>query len=98
MSHAALRGLAFAVGGLLATAAVLLAFAGAGGIAFGLAFWAVLLVVGLLIERWRYKPFDGQRLGPEWVATDERFVDPETGKLVTVYYQPATGERRYVAP
>ena len=97
MNRSVLLGLAFAVVGLLATAAVLLAFAGAGGIAFGLAFWAVLLVIGLLIERWRYKPFDKQRLGPEWVATDERFVDPETGKLVTVYYHPASGERRYVA-
>ena len=29
--------------------------------------------------------------------TDERFVDPETGHLVTVWYDPATGERRYVA-
>ena len=24
-------------------------------------------------------------------------LDPESGKLVTVFYQPATGERRYVA-
>ena len=28
--------------------------------------------------------------------TDERFVDPETGALVTVWYDPATGERRYI--
>ena len=51
-----------------------------------------------MFERWRYKPLTDARLGPDWVATDERFVDPETGKLVTVYYHPATGERRYVAP
>ena len=59
--------------------------------------WGVILIIGLLIERWRYKPLAGQRPGPEWTATDERFVDPETGKLVTVYYHPASGERRYVA-
>ena len=29
--------------------------------------------------------------------TDERFVDPETGHLVTVWFDPITGERRYVA-
>jgi hypothetical protein len=55
------------------------------------------LVVGLMIERWRYKPLAERSPGPDWTATDERFVDPETGKLVTVYYHPPSGERRYVA-
>jgi hypothetical protein len=59
--------------------------------------WGLVLIIGLLFERWRYKPLTGARLGPGWVATDERFVDPETGKLVTVYFHAATGERRYVA-
>jgi hypothetical protein len=31
------------------------------------------------------------------VSTNERFIDPESGKTVTVFYQPFTGERRYVA-
>jgi hypothetical protein len=31
-----------------------------------------------------------------WRATDERFIDPETGRLVTVWFDPASGERRYV--
>jgi hypothetical protein len=97
VSRSALRGAVYAAGGLLAAAAALLAFAGCGAIAFWVAVWAVLLVVGLLIERWRYKPLTASRLGPEWVATGERFVDPETGKLVTVYFHPATGDRRYVA-
>ncbi len=51
----------------------------------------------MLIERWRYKPLAGRPPGPDWQRTDERFVDPETGKLVTVYFHPATGERRYIA-
>lgn len=34
--------------------------------------------------------------GP-WRPTDERFVDPETGRMVTVWYDPVTGDRRYVA-
>ena len=50
-----------------------------------------------MIERWRYKPLADRSPGPDWAATGERFVDPETGKLVTVYYHPANGERRYVA-
>ncbi len=57
----------------------------------------LVLIIGPLIERWRYKPLAEQRPGPDWTATDERFVDPETGRLVTVYYHPASGERRYVA-
>ena len=43
------------------------------------------------------EPVTGGPPGAGWVATKERFVDPESGKLVTVFYQPATGERRYVA-
>ena len=39
----------------------------------------------------------GERpLERHWRATDERFVDPETGKLVTVWFDPQSGERRYV--
>lgn len=35
--------------------------------------------------------------GGGWRATEERFVDPESGELVTVWFDPETGERRYVA-
>jgi hypothetical protein len=52
---------------------------------------------GLLVERWRYKPVTIHRPGPDWVPTNERFIDPESGETVTVFYQPSTGERRYVA-
>ena len=84
--------------GALLLAAVFLAMAGVVGPAIYAGSFGALLFVGLVFERWRYKPLTGDRLGPDWVATDERFIDPETGKLVTVYYHPATGERRYVAP
>lgn len=57
----------------------------------------LVLVFGLLLEQWRYKPLTSRHPGPDWVETDERFVDPETGKLVTVFYKRATGERRYVS-
>jgi hypothetical protein len=62
-----------------------------------LGLWGAILAGGLLVERWRYqRPADG-RPGHEWKATSERFVDPESGQLVTVFFNPATGERRYVA-
>ena len=59
--------------------------------------WMVLggvLLVALLFERWRRAP--PRDPGP-WDATDERFVDPASGKLVTVHVNRRTGERRYDA-
>ena len=62
----------------------------------------VLLIVGglvaitALLER-TYGAPSRRPAGGDWRPTDERFVDPETGKLVTVWFEPATGERRYVA-
>ncbi|MGH7030733.1 MAG: hypothetical protein ACREE9_21280 [Stellaceae bacterium] len=67
------------------------------GAVWRLALPGLVLLAAALVERWRYKRLAGSRPGPGWVATGERFVDPETGKLVTVYYRPSTGERRYVA-
>jgi hypothetical protein len=92
-----MRAVVYGIGISLAAGAVMLALAAFISAAVCLAIWGVLLIVGLLIERWRYKPLSGPRPGPDWIATDERFIDPESGKLVTVYYQPATGERRYIA-
>ena len=85
------------IGGVLAAAALALAALRCFPPAGLLALWAAILLVGLLIERWRYKPLADRSPGPDWQRTDERFVDPETGKLVTVYFHPATGERRYIA-
>jgi hypothetical protein len=62
-----------------------------------LALWGAILAGGVLIERWRYQRLADNHPGRDWQATPERFVDPETGRLVTVFFNPATGERRYVA-
>src|ERR1700730_17287966 len=62
-----------------------------------LALWGAILAGGVLVERWRYQLLADNRPGRDWVATPERFVDPETGRLVTVFFNPTTGERRYVA-
>jgi hypothetical protein len=55
-----------------------------------------LLVVGTAFERWRYRAND-TRPANGWEPTGERFEDPETGKPVQVYYNPQSGERRYVS-
>jgi hypothetical protein len=62
-----------------------------------LIFGGLLLVVGLAIERWRYKPLLRGGLDPRWQDTGERFVDPGSGQLTAVYFDPQRGERHYVA-
>jgi hypothetical protein len=73
----------------------------------GTALWAttgnpVIFIIGALavltsiVERTYGAPSrapSGSALRP----TDERFIDPETGRLVTVWFDARTGERRYVA-
>ena len=63
-------------------------------------FGALLLLAAMVFERWRYSSEDPSLRSGEWQATEERFVDPETGRLMQVLYNPRTGERRYevVAP
>lgn len=61
-----------------------------GGIAFVVLIW-------LLFRKGGYKrtPLDASP-GPEWVKTDERFVDPTSGETLVVWFHPASGERVYV--
>jgi hypothetical protein len=73
---------------------VLLLFREPGGV--GPLIGGLLLLVGVLFERVIYKPVEAGRPGPGWVKTAERFISDATGKPVTVYVEPATGERRYV--
>ena len=54
-----------------------------------------LLVLGTVFERWRYKWLNTAQHA-KGAPTGERFHDPVSGKLVEVYYDPATGERSYV--
>jgi hypothetical protein len=61
-----------------------------------LLFGGLLLVVGLAIERWRYKPLLQTGPDPSWKDTGERFVDPGSGQLTAVYFDPKRGERHYI--
>jgi len=57
----------------------------------------LLLVIGTIFERVRYKPVaPAPPLGPGWVETEEKFRDPATDRWVQLYFKPETGERSYV--
>ena len=55
-----------------------------------------MLTAGILCERARYKLHAARPPGAGWQSTAERFVDPDSGKMLTVYFRPADGERMYV--
>ncbi len=91
-----LRGVLLGLGGLCLAC-------GLAGLLFGVlspmamfGFWGAALVLLILCERVIYKRVVPARPGPGWQRTAERFVDDRTGKPVTVYIEPATGERAYV--
>ena len=82
--------------GAVALAGAVLLFAGLrapGAYALGL---GVIIVLGTVFERWRYRTNE-VRPGARWEPTGERFEDPQTGKTVQVLYDPQSGERRYMS-
>ena len=64
--------------------------------AYTLLIWGTILLAAIVYERFRYKPLELTAPSNGWQRTTERFVDPDSGKTVTVYLQPGTGERQYV--
>ncbi|HEX3991252.1 MAG TPA: hypothetical protein VHX39_08775 [Acetobacteraceae bacterium] len=88
------RAVLFTIGVALLIAASAAAFAGWPVIPA--AVLGAIMTLGLLFERYVYKPIRQERPGPEWEQTTERFIDPSSGRSVTVYFDPRTGERRYV--
>jgi hypothetical protein len=64
-----------------------------------LAAWPMLLAAGLFVagtvfERFYYRGSDA--LDGDWQPTSEKFLDEESGRPVTVWFNPKTGARRYV--
>ena len=92
-----LRAFLIVVGALLLIGGAVLGAICSVGPMLRLALPGLLLIGAALFEQWRYKRLQEDRPGPNWIATDERFIDPESGRNVTVYYDSRTGERRYVA-
>lgn len=90
-----LRRLLLALGLLALLVAVVCLLQGRTDAALWLAINGAVLTLGVLFERWRYRQTEtGSE--PRFVATGERFVDPESGALIEVRYDAASGERRYV--
>jgi hypothetical protein len=58
------------------------------------AFFGVMILASIFFER-RYR--SERKNGKTWQTTGERFIDPTTGKLTEVTFDPATGQRSYVA-
>jgi hypothetical protein len=61
--------------------------------ALELAVFGILILVGTFFEK-HYR--ERRAAGSGFEKTDERFVDPTTGKLIEVHYDPSTGRRAYV--
>ena len=59
-----------------------------------LAIWGGAIAAAVWVERWRYRTREAPQ-GGDWQTTEERFIDPETGQPMQVFYNPRTGERRY---
>jgi len=57
---------------------------------------AALFVAGTIFEQVRYRGEKSWRTGGRWRVTPEIFRDDISGVLVTVWFNEATGERRYV--
>ncbi|HVI05474.1 MAG TPA: hypothetical protein VM711_05210 [Sphingomicrobium sp.] len=86
------RALAFGLGGFILVCGVLFWNSGSSPV-FPILGALVLLTAVLepIYGRASTRP-----LGGNWRPTDEKFVDPNSGKVVTVWFDPASGERRYV--
>jgi hypothetical protein len=89
-----LRAVLFAIGLVLLGAGSAAALAG--WPAIPLAAFGAILTLALLFDRYVYKPIRQEPPGTGWEQTAERFIDPESRQSVTVYFNPRTGERRYV--
>ena len=81
----------------LVAAAIGSSLAGCGlGTALRLGLPGIVLAAAMLVERWRYRPPAAPKAEPGWTATGERFIDPETSRILEVWWRPETGERRYM--
>jgi hypothetical protein len=81
---------------LLATGVLGLTFGGGSPMLAPLIFGALLLI-GTVFEP-HYKHNEPAPPSDGFAPTGERFHDPNKNQTVEVWYNPATGERRYIAP
>jgi hypothetical protein len=95
-----LRGAVLAAGVLMLLAGLAIALVWPVGA--GVSLWLLVVggsvTAGTILERVIYKPLLREKPGAGWVKTAERFIDPDTGQPVDVFYNSATGARQYVVP
>lgn len=88
---------ALALAAALAIGAALLYQSGpdkGGPMVYMLGLQSALILIGTLFEA-RYRGRKSARRG-QWEATGERELDHETGTVIEVWFDPVSGERRYV--
>ena len=110
------RLLVLAFGATMLVAGLATIAVGATG-SFVIGIWLVgfglVLIVGTLLERARYRSDasdrsgtqtgpgggepQGTRLEPRFGRTEEVFIDPTSGRRMRVWTDPSSGERRYIA-
>ena len=90
-----LRASVLLLGVALLAGACVVAALGPWPVALELGGFGVLIVIGTALERRIYRGIETPPPGPEWQRTTERFRDPTSGRVVTVWFNPRTGERRY---
>ncbi len=90
-----LRNLVLAVAALAALCGVVAVVVG-GPAGLGWLVGGVVLLIGTVFERVRYKRLATRAPDARFERTPERFRDPSSGEVVNVYADPKTGERVYV--
>jgi hypothetical protein len=90
-----MRAAVLLLGAALLVGACVAAVLGPAPVACELGGIGVLILIGTLFERRFYRPIEGPPPGPEWQLTAERFRDPTSGRVVAVWFNPRTGQRRY---
>ena len=92
-----LRNIVLVLGGAMFASGAMALLSGYYTAAALLLIWGAIVIFGIVYERYAYKTIlDRLPAGTGWSRTTERFVDPKSGRLVTVYVKPITGERAYV--
>jgi hypothetical protein len=66
-------------------------------LAIWLGFLALIVLAWFLFRKGGYKrrPLDAPP-GPDWVRTEECFIDPSSGETLDVWFHPPSGNRAYV--
>lgn len=85
---------ALVIAGLAAAGGVLVQASSAAGGGFPLFLFAALILLGTVFDAGYLARRRGHR--GAWTLTAEREVDHQSGQILEVWYDPTSGERRYL--